>query len=121
MSQPVIMLVGSDDELAYLIERYAERGGIDVRVTRALTADQVSEIKPSVVWFTSLETLEAARPRERGVVGPDAPLLVCSSSGDEQRARELGADYCALHPLTYPDFLAALAAVGVGEGTGRPR
>ena len=111
------MLVGGDDELAYVIGRYAERDGLAVQVAGTVTADILADVRPAVIWFASLEALESARPRD--VVGQDAPLLVCSSSGDEQRARELGADYCALHPLTYPDFVAAMTAIGV-DGRAAP-
>lgn len=111
---PVILLVGADEALIYLMNRYAQRSGYRVHVADAPpTGAQLQELKPAVVWFSSLESLDAVRPRERGLLSDDAPLVVCSSVADEARARELGADYCALHPLTFPDFLAALTAVGV--------
>ena len=40
----------------------------------------------------------------------DIPGLVCLSIADEARARELGADYCLMHPLTSDSSLTALAA-----------
>jgi hypothetical protein len=51
-------------------------------------------------------------PRQSGI-GDELPVIVCSFNGDEARARELGADYCAFHPVRYRDFLAALKAVGI--------
>jgi hypothetical protein len=112
--QPTILFLGGDAALVYLIERYARRSGCRVRVERTPPASSdISALQPAVVWFSSLESLAAFQPRETGLVGDDIPLVVCSSTADEARARELGADYCAVHPLTYPDFLTALSAVGV--------
>jgi hypothetical protein len=34
---------------------------------------------------------------------------------EEARARELGADYCLLHPLTYDDFQKALLLVTASD------
>lgn len=113
---PLILLVGEDDALIYLIERYTERGGFRLHVIAAPTAEVISELGPAAVWFSSLESLEGLRPRETGLVDHDAPLVVCTSTADERRARELGADYCVLHPLTYSDFMAAMAALGMFDG-----
>jgi DNA-binding response OmpR family regulator len=110
----MILLVGDDEALTYLIERYGEQSGFRVRVER--TPPNVSDgprPEPAVVWLSSLDVLAAFRPRETGVISDDAPVVVCSSVADDQRARELGADYSVLHPLTYPDFLPALSAVGL--------
>jgi hypothetical protein len=75
---------------------------------------------PAAVWFASLETLEAFQPLNAALANCDIPLVVCSSVADELRARELGADYCVLHPLTYPDFVTALSAIGVAGAEKRP-
>ncbi|MET0773001.1 MAG: hypothetical protein ABWZ82_07945 [Candidatus Limnocylindrales bacterium] len=104
---PAILLVAPDDALRYLMERYARRGGYALRGTTD------GGRAPAVVWVSSLEALEAIRPRERGVVGDDVPLIVIASEGEEPRARELGADHRVTQPFTYRDFLAALSAVGV--------
>jgi DNA-binding response OmpR family regulator len=112
---PVILLIGADEALIYLMDRYAQRSGYRVHVADAPLPDaRLRELRPVVVWFPSLESLEAMGPREGGLLSDDAPLIVSSSVADEARARELGADYCALHPLTFRDFLAALSAVGAG-------
>jgi DNA-binding response OmpR family regulator len=116
-SRPTILLVGDDEALSYLIERYGEQSGFRVRVER--TPPKASDRawrEPAVVWLSSIDVLAAARPRETGLISDDAPLVVCSSVADDRRARELGADYSVLHPLTYPDFLAALSAVGLRSG-----
>lgn len=117
LNTPVILLIGADEALIYLMDRYAQRSGFHVHAASTPpSGGQLRELKPAVVWFPSLESLDAVRPREGGLLSDDAPLIVCSSVADEARARELGADYCALHPLTFPDFLAALSAVGVAGG-----
>jgi len=114
--QPTILLIGSDAALSYLIQRYARRGGFRVHVERTPTmSPETSTLRPTVVWFLSVESLAALRPRETGLVSDDTPLVVCSSAIDEARARDHGADYCAVHPLTYADFLTALTAVGVAK------
>lgn len=115
-SGPAILLVGEDEALIYLIERYAARGGFRLHVVATPTSEAVSGHRHAAVWFSSLESLEIARPRETGLVGHDSPLVVCTSMGDERRARELGADYCVVHPLTYPDFMAAMTALGIIDG-----
>ena len=112
--QPTILLVGSDAALSYLIQRYARRSGFQVHVESLPTMSaETPTLRPAVVWFLSLESLAASRPRDTGLVSEDTPLVVCSSVVDEVQARKFGADYCAVHPLTYADFLTALSAVGV--------
>jgi len=113
---PVILVIGEDDALVYLIERYAARAGFGLHVITEPTAAAVSGFEPAAVLFSSLESLEVARPRDTGLVDNDAPLVVCTSMADEKRARDLGADYCLLHPLTFPDFMAAMVALGVSDG-----
>lgn len=115
----MILLVGDDEALTYLIERYGERSGFRVQVERIPPTDtDPSWPEPAVVWLSSIDVLATFRPREAGLISDDAPVVVCSSVADDRRARELGADFAVLHPLTYPDFLAALSAVGVHVGDG---
>lgn len=118
-SRPIILLVGDDEALTYLIERYGERSGFQVQVERTASIDADGPWpEPAVVWLSSLDVLAAFRPRESGRISDDAPVVVCASVADDHRARELGADYSVMHPLTYPDFLAAMSAVGVHAGDG---
>jgi hypothetical protein len=109
---PILLLVGDDEALIYLIERYAARAGLGVRVA-APSPEMVPDVGPAAVWFMSLESLEAARPRETGLVGHDAPLVVCSPMADEARARRAGADFCVVHPLTFLDFMAAMTTLDI--------
>jgi len=109
---PVILLIGTDAALAYLIERYAQRSGYQVRVQPIVPSPtDGSDVQPAAVLFSSIENLEAAQAHIAHLSNAEIPLLVCSSINDQTRAHELGADHCLLHPLTYDGFLAALIAV----------
>jgi DNA-binding response OmpR family regulator len=113
-----ILVVDGDDALSYLLERYSSRGGFRFcEVHVPWQAPQYPPAGPAVLWLPSIDRLEALRPREMGV-GDDVPVIVCSFVGDEARAHDLGADFCAFHPLQYRDFLAALRAVGITDQSG---
>lgn len=104
-------MIGSDRFLNYLIQRYAERIGYLTQVVQAAaSADELCGSKPAAVIFCSVDGLETSQPLVTGLTNCDIPILVCSSVTDEPRTRELGADQCLLHPLTYDDFLTALIA-----------
>lgn len=113
-----ILVVDGDSALSYLLERYADRAKL--RFCEVHVPWQTPPSPPvgaAALWLPSIERLEAVKPRERGV-GDDMPVIVCSFVGDEVRAQELGADFCAFHPLRYRDFLAALRAVGIVDKGG---
>jgi len=104
-----ILLIGSDAALGYLLNRYAERSGYQLVVNeKILSVTEITTINPAVIIFLSTELLETTQSLVRWLTGLDTPILVCSSVADEARSRELGADYCLLHPLIYDDFQAAL-------------
>ncbi|HSD83330.1 MAG TPA: hypothetical protein VLG46_05705 [Anaerolineae bacterium] len=108
---PVILLIGNDAALTYLIERYAERSGYQVRVRPIEPSPSDGlEMQPAAVLFSSIENLESAQAQIVHLSSSEIPVLVCTSINDQPRARELGADHCLVHPLTYDSFLAALAA-----------
>lgn len=104
---PAILLIAPDDALRYVMERYADRGGFDLRTP----FDQGGA--PAVAWVASVEALDTVRPRERGLIGDDTPLIVIAADDEDARARELGADHRVAQPFTFQEFLAALSAVGV--------
>jgi DNA-binding response OmpR family regulator len=111
---PKILIIGNDSPLTYLIKRYAEQSGCRIEALEAIPSAQVvSASKASLLLFPSLESLEAAQNTISALpkFEYDGLVMVCSSVTDETRARELGADYCLVHPLTYESFSAALAAV----------
>jgi len=108
---PTLLIVGDESTLGYLLGRYAETSGYRVHaVPAASSAAEVCALEPAAVFFPSVENLKAARELVAELAKCDIPLFVCSSAADEADARELGADYCLLHPITYDTFLAALTA-----------
>jgi CheY-like chemotaxis protein len=110
VSRSEILILGSDTALIYLIGRYAERSGYQVTTMQtAPLAVEVCNRGPAAILFPSLENLESSQALVAELAYCDIPVLVCSSVADEARARELGADHCLLHPLTYDGYLAALA------------
>lgn len=107
---PKILMIGNDSPINYLIKRFAEQSGcpIDVHASNP-TAREISSSKASILLFTSIESLEAAQGIIFKLAKYEGLVMVCASVVDEYRARELGADYCLLHPLTYESFTAALS------------
>ncbi len=119
-----VYVVDGDRSITYLLRRYSREAGIDFcPVNDQWPSSAGARQRRVAIWFPSIESLELARPRERGT-SDDIPVIVFAYPGGESRARELGADYCAAEPLTFSDFLEALRAVGLpttGEQAGRAR
>lgn len=108
--KPALLLIGTDSMLGYLLKRFAEQSGYRVlEAPTSLPAEKINTLSLAGVVFLSTELLEKSQTMVEEFSGHDTPILVCSSIADEARARELGADYCLLHPLTYDGFLTALA------------
>lgn len=113
-------MLGNDPALAYLIGRYAQQSGYAVTTLPGVVQEEaVCALEPAAILFTSIESLEAAQKLVSGLANCDIPVLVCSSVADEARARELGADHCLLHPLTYDGFDKVLAATRNSVGNAR--
>lgn len=107
--QPAILLVGSDPTLSYLLGRFAERCGYQLAVNlESPSIREITAITPAAVVFPSTEILETSQALVAELASLDFPIIVCSSVAEETKARELGADYCLLHPLTCDDFQTAL-------------
>jgi len=108
-------MISNDPSLDYLIERFAQRSGIQVSLVQAVpSAVQVgASLKPAAILFPSIESLESAQALIAGLAGSEIPIMVFSSVAEEARARELGADHCLFHPLTYESFFSALAEANV--------
>lgn len=107
-----LAVVSNSSEFVYLLQRYAERIGCSLMsVPPSGLAKMIYASGPVAVIFSSIEILEASQSLVGELTNRDIPILVCSSAIDEIRSRELGADYCLLHPLTYDNFQAALAHV----------
>ena len=111
---PIILLISNDASLTYLIERYAERSGCEVRAHPIVPAPLAGlDDRPASILFSAIEDLEAAQSQIAQLASAEIPLLVCSSINDQTRARELGAEQCLVHPLTYDGFIAALTAARI--------
>jgi CheY-like chemotaxis protein len=107
-----ILLIGKDTTLQYLLARFAEHSGYQWKVSAdILSGSEIASIHPAVIIFLSTELLAREPTFLTELADLDAPILVCSSAVEEARAKELGADYCLLHPLSYNDFQTALANV----------
>ena len=110
-AQSKILMVGSDPSLSYLIGRYAQQSGYGVASMAVIpSAAQACALQPAAILFQSVQALETSQTLVKELLECDIPVLVCSSVTDEARARELGADVCLLHPLTYDSVLTALSA-----------
>ena len=108
--RPKIVMIGNDAMLEYLVERYAEHSGYDVIVVQSVLSHQeICDLCPVAILFPSIEGLELAQSLISELVNCEFPIIVCSSIADMARARELGADQCLTHPLTYEDFSVAMA------------
>lgn len=112
MQKSTILMIGSDDRLAYLLKRYTEQSNcLTLETPLALTTAEITRLRPAAVVFSSIEQLDAAQTLVESLVTQETSILVCASLSDEVRARELGADTCLIHPLTYEAFWSALSSL----------
>lgn len=117
-TQPVILLIGKDETLSYLLARFAEHTGYEWKISADHVAgSEIAAIKPAVIIFLSTELLAMDQSLLTELSDLEAPIVVCSSVLEQARARELGADYCLLHPLTLSAFQTALATVQASKHT----
>ena len=111
-TQPIVLLIGRDATLSYLLARFAEHSGYQSKMSMGnVSSREIEAINPAVIIFLSTEMLAGGQTLVAELANLDAPIVVCSSTIEEARARELGADYCLLHPLTYSSFETTLANV----------
>lgn len=106
-----VLVVGIDSGLSYLLHRYAERCSlamIDASTSTALA--EARKIHPSVILFSSLESLREAQAWMDELDELEGKILVCVAVGEEAAAREIGADGCLFHPLTFDGFFNALVS-----------
>ena len=116
--QSTILLIGNDSSLSYLLGRFAERSGYMLTVSSdGLSIKEIELINPLAIIFTSVELLATRQTLVVELSSLDTPIIVCLSVTEEAKARELGADYCLLHPLTYDDFQTALSNASTSKHT----
>jgi len=108
-TRQTILLVGNDTALNYLLGRFVEQSECTLAVVPVITSTQeITEINPKAIIFLSTKHLETAQTFMTELSNIETPIIVCSAVADEARARELGADRCLLHPITYERFQNAL-------------
>ena len=111
-SQNTIILVGNDERLVYLLQRYFEQTSCQLIPWGNIpSVIEMDSIQPCMIIFSTVELLESAQSLLDHTSEDEIPVLVCTSVAGEAHARELGADACLLHPLTYANFKAALAGI----------
>lgn len=115
-AQSTILVIGNDQMLTYLLNRYAEQSDCQM-ILREIAPDpaEIGQLRPAAIIFASIERLQAGQSLVDALSTHEIPTLVCASLADEAHARELGADACLLHPLTYENFWAALSIVCPSE------
>jgi len=107
-----ILMMGNDADLGYLLGRFAEQGEYQLTVVpEKISIQDVTVANPAAIIFSSMDFMDKAQALITELVSIEVPIIVCSSVTDEARARELGADHCLLHPITYDGFQNALAMV----------
>ena len=106
--------------MQYLFQRYAGRIGYAVRFEESASpAEAIRRSEPEAVIFPSVELLEGAQALAVELTNLDIPIIVCSSVFDQEKTRELGADYCLLHPLVFDGFSAAVQAAARSQNESR--
>jgi hypothetical protein len=106
-----ILVIGSDDSLPYLLQRFGEQIGLETVVRKNVSDLQEGDwVHLRAIIFSDLVQLQAARSLVDEISTRDVLVVVCVSQVDELHARELGVDVCLLHPLSYADFCAAVRA-----------
>jgi hypothetical protein len=107
--QPLILMIGSDTSLNYLIGRYAEQNHFRILTQSPVPEiNEVRKLSPKIILFGLVETLWSAQNLMADLIGEDIFILACTSVADEARARELGVDFCLTHPVTFEQFNLAL-------------
>src|SRR5512145_1307326 len=107
--QSTILVVGNDAMLSYLLRRYTEQSGQAITFYEKLPSlDAFDRQQPAAIIFLSIEQLREAQGLMEAPAWHEIPILVCAAVAEEAQTRELGADACLLHPLTYENFLAAI-------------
>ena len=100
-----LLLVGSDPELEYLLTRYLEK--LDFSVETLSSTPRKQEIDsnlPAAVIYLSIESLEKDHFPNNWISSEDIPILVCSSTNNQDHAIELGVDYCLVQPFGFNLF-----------------
>ena len=108
-AKQTLLFMGNDTELSYLLGRFAEQSEYQLTVApEKASIRDVTATNPLAIIFSSMDFLSEAQNLAIELTSLDVPIIVCSSLTDQVRARELGADSCLLHPITFDGFQNAL-------------
>ena len=110
--QPMLVIFDGNSSINYLIQRYATRIGylLSVKPT-ATSAESICQLGVEAVIFSSIGNLEDSQLLVAELTNCDVAIIVCASTADQTRTRELGADYCLLHPLVFDSFFEVLKSI----------
>lgn len=105
-----VLVIGNDNAMTYLLNRYADQSGLLMSYASTMSAlAEVQNGNPTFIIFSSLDALRESERWLGELSDKEMQILVCSGVGDEAAAREMGADNCLFHPVTYQSFCNALA------------
>lgn len=114
---PKVMLIESDPEFLYLIQRYVRASGCQL-IHPASTHQAIRAAETERPDLVLLDITPAARDSRAVLASLKAdratchiPLYLCSSSEAALRDWEHQAEGCLLKPVMYEDFLAILTKV----------
>ena len=112
-TKQTILLMGNDANLGYLLGRFVEQSEYQLHVSaEKISIQDVAIANPAAIIFSSTDFMAQAQALVTELADIEVPIIVCSSVTDVAMARELGADYCLLHPITYEGFQGARALAG---------
>ena len=110
IKQTTIFVIGNDERLAYLLQRYTEQSGCAmISMPAAPAIEEVNIQRPTAIIFSSIDQLDDAHALVETLSSQETLILVCTSLADKARAQELGADTCLIHPLIYEEFRLAMS------------
>jgi len=114
-----LLLMGNDAELSYLLGRFAEQSMYQLTIAPEKASPQeITVANPAAIIFSSMDRLDKAQTLLTELAAYlEVPIIVCSSVSDQVRARELGADSCLLHPITFDGFQSALSIASMPKQT----
>ncbi len=108
-SQSIALVIGNDARLFYLLNRYAHLSGLELTSSLPAAAmTEIQKINPAYLIFSSLDTMKECHNWLANLNDREIKIIVCTAVGEEAAAREMGADDCMFHPLTYASFCTAL-------------
>ncbi len=108
--QKRVLTIGQDQNLLYLLQRYARQCDcILYHEQRSISSNEIINLSPSAIIFLTIDELERAGKLVDSLTSEPILIIVCISPFDAVRANELGADICLVHPFTLAQFELAIS------------